>query len=177
MSRKFACVCAIAVVAFSVDCTSNDQQKIHEKAAEAKQKTRQEAEQARQKLKKLGQVAQREAKKLHQNVDETLHSGQPDSRSTAGAERKLNHAGRELRMAGEHAAVKLDRAALIAKVKAKLATDVGLSAAASVDLDTSGQVLTLRGTVTSEEQKQQAERAVMQVNGVDRVINLLQVQP
>jgi osmotically-inducible protein OsmY len=31
--------------------------------------------------------------------------------------------------------------------------------------------------VDSEEQKQQAEQAVMQVNGVTKVINLLQVKP
>jgi osmotically-inducible protein OsmY len=62
-------------------------------------------------------------------------------------------------------------------VKAKLATDVGVSTAASVDVDSTGQVVTLRGTVDSEEQKQQAEQAVMQVNGVTKVINLLQVKP
>jgi osmotically-inducible protein OsmY len=100
----------------------------------------------------------------------------PDSQ-TAGAERKLTDAGRELRTAGEHAAVKLDRAAMIAKVKTKLAKDVGLSVAASLDVDSTGQVVTLRGTVSSEEQKQHAERAAMQVNGVTRVINLLQVKP
>ena len=89
----------------------------------------------------------------------------------------MDNAGQSLRTAGAHAAVKLDRAATIARVKAKLATDVGLSAAASVDVDTSGQVVTLRGTVSSTEQKQQAERAVTELSGVTRVINLLQVKP
>ncbi|MGI9073883.1 MAG: BON domain-containing protein [Bryobacteraceae bacterium] len=177
MRRKFAWAWAGAVVALSLACTSNDQERAREKAAEAKQKTRQGAERARQELKKMGQAAKREAKKLDRNVNEALQGGQPDSQSAAGAERKLNDAGRELRTAGENAAVKLDRAAMLAKVKARLAADVGLSVAASVDVDSSGQVVTLRGTVSSEEQKQQAERAVMQVNGVTRVINLLQVKP
>jgi osmotically-inducible protein OsmY len=54
---------------------------------------------------------------------------------------------------------------------------VGLSAAASVDVDTNGQVVTLRGTVSSEEQKQEAAQAAMQVSGVIKVINFLQVKP
>jgi osmotically-inducible protein OsmY len=177
MRRKFAWACGGVIVAFSLACTSSDQERAREKAAQAKQKTRHEAERAGQELTKLGQAAKREAKKLHRNVNEALEGGQSDSQSAAGAERKLNDAGQKLRTAGEHAAVKLDRAAMIAEVKTKLAADVGLSVAASVDVDSSGQVVTLRGTVSSEEQKQQAERAVMQVNGVTRVINLLQVKP
>jgi osmotically-inducible protein OsmY len=168
--RKLASACIGAIAALSLACTSNDQERAREKAAEAKRKTRQE-------LQKLGQAGKREAKKLHRNVNEALQGGQPDSHTAAGAEQKLNDAGRELRTAGEQAAVKLDRAAMLAKVKTKLATDVGLSTAASVDVDASGQVVTLRGTVSSEEQKQQAERAVSEINGVTKVINLLQVKP
>jgi osmotically-inducible protein OsmY len=97
--------------------------------------------------------------------------------AATGAEQKLNDAGRELRTAGEQAAVKLDRAAMLAKVKAKLATDIGLSAATSVDVDSSGQVVTLQGTVSSEEQKHLAAQAVMQLSGVKRVVNLLEVKP
>jgi osmotically-inducible protein OsmY len=177
MKRKFACACATVMVAFSLACTSNDQQRAREKAAEAKQKARREAERARQELQRLGQQAKREAKRLDENVNDAMRRGQPDAQGTAGAQRKLHNAGEELRTAGQQAAVKLDRGATIAKVKAKLATDVGLSAAASVDVDTNGQVVTLRGTVSSEEQKQEAERAAMQVSGVIKVINLLQVKP
>jgi osmotically-inducible protein OsmY len=175
--RKLASACIGAIVALSLACTSNDQERAREKAAEAKRKTRQETERARQELQELGQAAKREAKKLHRNVNEALQGGQPDSQTAAGAEQKLNDAGRELRTASERAAIKLDRAAMLAKVKTKLATDVGVSTAASVDVDASGQVVTLRGTVSSEEQKQQAERAVSEINGVTKVINLLQVKP
>jgi len=38
-------------------------------------------------------------------------------------------------------------------------------------------VVTLRGTVSSEQQKQEAERAATQGNGVTKVMNLLQVKP
>ncbi len=89
----------------------------------------------------------------------------------------MRRGGQDLRAAGEKAGVKLDHAAMVAKVKAKLATDVGLSTVTGIDVDASGQVVTLRGTVASEEQKQQAEQAVMQLGGVTKVINDLKVNP
>jgi osmotically-inducible protein OsmY len=73
--------------------------------------------------------------------------------------------------------VKLDHAALIAKIKTKLATDVGLSTVTGVDVDASGRIVTLHGTVDSVQQKQEAERAALQVGGVTKVIDDLQVRP
>jgi osmotically-inducible protein OsmY len=98
-------------------------------------------------------------------------------RKAAEAEAKLRRGGAELRDAGGKAGVKLDQASIIAKVKAKLATDVGLSAAATVDVDANGQVVTLRGTVASDEQKRQAERSAANVDGVTAVVNHLTVKP
>jgi osmotically-inducible protein OsmY len=37
--------------------------------------------------------------------------------------------------------------------------------------------VTLQGTVSSEEQKHLAAQAVMQLSGVKRVVNLLEVKP
>jgi len=175
MTSKFASACATAIIVLSLACTNKDQQRAREKAAEAKQNARRGAERARQELEHLGQQAKREAKNLDENVNEAMRRGQPEG--MAGADQKLHNAGQELRSAGRQAAVKLDRGAIIAKVKAKLATNVGLSAAASVDVDANGQVVTLRGAVSSEEQRQAAERAATQVNGVTKVMNLLQVKP
>jgi osmotically-inducible protein OsmY len=177
MKPKFAGGCATAIFALFLACTNSDQERVREKAAEAKQKARREAERARQELQKLGQQAKREAKKLNENVSEAMRHGEPTARGTAAPDQKLHNAGQELRSAGKQAAVKLDRGAMIAKVKAKLATDVGLSAAASVDVDTNGHVVTLRGTVPAEEKKQEAERAAAEVNGVTKVVNLLEVKP
>jgi osmotically-inducible protein OsmY len=177
MKTKFAGACATAIFALCLACTNSDQERARQKAAEAKQKARREAERAGRELQKLGRQAKREAKKLDENVNEAMRRGQPGAQDTSEADQKLHNAGQELRSAGRRAAVKLGRGAMIAKVKAKLATDVGLSAAGSVDVDTNGQVVTLRGTVSSEEQKQEAERAATQVNGVTKVINLLQVKP
>ncbi len=173
--KKIASVCCAAVVVICIACTGS-QQKARERAAEAKEKTRQETARARQELKTLGQRAKREAKKLDGSVNEALRGGPADVEGTAEAKRKLDDAGHKLRDAGENASVKLNRAAMIAKVKATLATHAGLATAASVEVDPSGQIVTLRGTVSSEAQKQEAEQAAMQVNGVSRVVNLLQVK-
>jgi osmotically-inducible protein OsmY len=170
MKRRLACGFATTILALSLACTDRDRERAREKAEQAKRGARQE-------LQKLGQQAKREAKQLDENVDDAMRRGQPETQGSGGADQKLRNAGQELRRAGRQAAVKLDRGAVIAKVKAKLATDVGLGAAGSVDVDTNGQVVTLRGTVSSPEQKQQAERAAAQVSGVTKVVNLLQVKP
>jgi osmotically-inducible protein OsmY len=169
MKQRLACGFATTILALCLGCTGRDQERAREKAEQAKRRARQE-------LQNLGQQAKREAKQLDENVDDAMR-GQPHTHNGPGADQKLRDAGQELRSAGRDAAVKLDRGTVIAKVKAKLATDVGLAAAGSVDVDTNGQVVTLRGTVSSPEQKLQAERAAAQVSGVTKVVNLLQVQP
>jgi osmotically-inducible protein OsmY len=118
------------------------------------ERAQERAEQARQEAKKLGNEAKQEARQLNHQIKQALNSKE-----------------------SRQAAQKLDRAALVAKVKAKLATDVGLSTVTSVDVDATGHVVTLRGTVKSPEQKRQAERTVAQLDGVTRVVNELQVSP
>lgn len=118
------------------------------------QRAHERAQQARQEAKKLGNEAKQEAHQLNHQINQALNSN--ESRQAAG---------------------KLDRAALVAKVKAKLATDVGLSTVTSVDVDATGHVVTLRGTVKSSEQKRQAQHAIAQLNGVTRVDNELRVSP
>ncbi len=170
MKRTLVCgFCTLALMLF-IGCSNSDRDRAHEKASEAKQKTRQEAH-------KLTQEVKQGARSLDQKIDQALKSEPVHSNGTTEAGQKLRRGGQELRAAGGQAAVKLDHAAMIAKVKAKLASDVGLATVTSVDVDTTGQVVTLRGTVSSAEQKQQAEQAALQVNGVTRVINNLQIQP
>lgn len=159
---------AVAVLlAFSTACSRND-----------REKTQQEAGRAGAEARKLGNEAKQEAKALGANVDRALQPLPADTRSARSeAEAKLRHGGEKLRDAGNQAGVKLDHAAMIAQVKAKLASDVGLATVASVDVDSSGHVVTLRGTVTSDAQRRQAEQAVSQVSGVTKVVNELRVQP
>jgi hypothetical protein len=122
--------------------------------------------------------AKQDARDLGHKIKQAVNSGGPaQPGTTQSAEEKLRQGGEDLRVAGEKAGVKLDRAALIAKVKARLVADIGLSTATSIDVDARGQVVTLKGTVPSEDQKQRAEQSVRQLDGVAKVVNDLAVAP
>jgi len=116
-------------------------------------KARERQAEAERKLRKLGSDAKQRAKELDHNIKDAV---QPDR---------------------EHAAEKLDNAALLAKVKARLASDIGVATLSNVNVDTRGSVVTLRGTVASDGQRQAAERAASQVSGVTSVVNDLKVVP
>lgn len=122
--------------------------------------------------------AKQEARDLRHKIDQAVNSGGPaGAGSTQSAQEKLRKGGEELRVAGEKAGVKLDHAAMIAKVKAKLVSDVGLSTATSINVDTHGSTVVLTGTVSSEDQKRQAEESARQLDGVAKVVNNLSVAP
>ena|SRR5688572_12938109 len=76
----------------------------------------------------------------------------------------------------ERAAAVLDDAALTAKVKTALIADRRLNGL-SIDVDTSDNVVTLNGTVASEEFRRQAEQLASAVAGVKAVKNNLTVKP
>lgn len=164
MRRRLALGCCTLLMGVALACSQSDQETERQRAAEAREKARRATEHAKEETRKLGHELKQEAKQLDQNIDRALQA--------KGTTQPNNEPNEKLRAAG----AKLDRAAMIAKVKAKLAADVGLSTVTSVDVDATGQVVTLRGTVSSEDQKQQAENAVKQLSGVTRVINLLRVE-
>jgi hyperosmotically inducible periplasmic protein len=163
---------ALAVILlFSAGCDKADQERAHERAVEAQKRADEGA-------RRLGNEAKREAHRINQKIGDALNGQSSGSlATTSDADKKLDHAGRVARDAGESATRKLDHAAVIAKVKAKLAADVGMSTMANVEVDAAGPVVTLRGTVSSEDQKREAERAASQVDGVTKVVNDLTVQP
>jgi osmotically-inducible protein OsmY len=78
-------------------------------------------------------------------------------------------------MTGRTAGQNLDDTNITAAVKAKLAQDK-LSTLTRIDVDTTGGVVALNGTVESAEQRARAQRLAQEVGGVKRVINNLQVQ-
>jgi osmotically-inducible protein OsmY len=173
--RTLATFFFVAFLTLLAACSQSDQRTAQERAEEAKVKAREAAERVNADAKKLGQEVKKEARELNGQIGTALNN--TTTNGTSGAQEKLERGSRELGIAAGKAGVKLDHAALLAKVKAKLATDVGLDTISSVDVDTSGQVVTLRGTVNSMQQKQLAEQAVLQVSGVTRVNDLLQVRP
>jgi osmotically-inducible protein OsmY len=116
-------------------------------------KAREREAEARRKIRKLGSEARQRVRAVDRDIAQTV---QPDS---------------------QQASAKLDNAALLAKVKAKLASDVGLATLNNMSIDTRGSVVTLRGTAGSEAQRQAAERAASQISGVTKVVNELKVAP
>jgi osmotically-inducible protein OsmY len=178
MKRSFAIAFCSALLAFFVGCGQAEQDRARERAAEARKKAQQAAERLRAEAKRVGRSAEQEARALNHDLKQAVNSP-PSSPGSAGEPpaEKLRHGGQELHVETGRAAQKLSHAALIAKVKAKLANDVGLSTVTSVDVDATGQVVTLRGTVSSEDQKRQAERAVRQLSGVTEVVDQLQIKP
>ena len=148
MPRKFACFCLSALLILSSGCSSKQKEEAGRKAAEAREKAAQGVERARAEGDKLGAEAKQKAQALNRDVNQAIQSGTAAG-SASSAEQKLRNGSAKLQSAGDEAAVKLARAAIIAKVKAKLATDVGLNTVAGVEVDASGHVVTLEGTVSS----------------------------
>lgn len=177
MKRRLGTALVLTLLTVFAGCGQADKEKAQERAAEARRKADQAAARTKEEAHKLAREAKQEARALNRNIKDALNGSGTGQSGDSEAGQKLRRGGGDLRAAGSEAGVKLDQAALIAKVKAKLANDVGLSTVTSVDVDASGRVVTLRGKVSSPEQKQQAENAVRQVSGVSRVINELEVQP
>ncbi len=78
-------------------------------------------------------------------------------------------------MTGETAGQYVDDSTITATVKSKLVAEKAANLT-RVDVDTTNQVVSLTGIVESPDQKQRAEQLAMQVKGVKRVQNNLQVQ-
>lgn len=162
--RAATVVSAIFLFAL-VGCSRSDQERAHQKTEEAKQEAR-----------KLGTEAEAKAKQVNKKLGEALdRPGGSGTAATESAEDKLHHAAAVAREEGRSAGKKLDHAGMVARVKAKLANDAGLATVSNVSVDVAGGVVTLSGTVASEEQKREAERAAATVDGVTKVVNQLTV--
>jgi osmotically-inducible protein OsmY len=131
--------------------------------------TSRDQEKAREDARKAAAELKHDGHELSNNIDRAI---QPDSR---GAADKLADGKAKLEAASERAEVKLSRAALEAQVKSNLASEAGLSTITGIDVDADGSVVTLRGHVGSQAQKDTAERAASRVNGVSRVQNDISV--
>jgi osmotically-inducible protein OsmY len=178
MKRRFLYLVGPALFGLLLACDKSDQERARQRAAEAQEKARIGAERARQEARRLGKEIKGDAQHFRQKTDQALQSGAPNGGSDANTpEEKIDHARQKVQTVSREAAAKLDRAGIITKVKTKLVTDFGLATATNVDVDAAEHVVTLRGTVSSVDQKQRIEDDARQVEGVTKVINQLQVQP
>lgn len=78
-------------------------------------------------------------------------------------------------MTGQTAGQYVDDSTITASVKAKLVADKAANLT-RVDVDTTNKVVTLNGIVESPDEKLRAEQLAMQVAGVQRIDNNLQIQ-
>ena len=78
-------------------------------------------------------------------------------------------------MTGQTAGQYVDDSTITASVKAKLVADKAANFT-RIDVDTTNRVVELNGVVESTEQKVRAEQLAMEVSGVRRVDNNLQIQ-
>lgn len=151
-------ICLAGLLLF-VGCTPSD-----------RRKEQQAGDEAREKARELSRKAKREAKVVSGEISSGIKSN-----STNEAEAKLRNGGHELTKAGALAAAKLDRAATIACVKAKLASSIGFDTVSGVNVEVTGHDVTLSGKIASSEQKQAAGEAALEIPGVLKVHNNLQV--
>jgi hyperosmotically inducible protein len=78
-------------------------------------------------------------------------------------------------MTGQTAGQYMDDSTITSSVKAKLVGDKAANLT-RIDVDTTNRVVSLSGVVESPQQKARAEQLALQVNGVQRVENNLQIQ-
>ena len=147
-----------------VACNSSDRERAREEARREAQKAAEEAKKAAHELKD-------EAKDLKRHVNDG--AARP---SNGSASEEMAHAGDHAKDAAARAQVHLDHAALVTRVKAKLASDAGLATLKNVDVAANGSVVTLSGTVSNEYQKRAAVIAASQVEGVTNVEDHIVVQ-
>ncbi len=95
-------------------------------------------------------------------------------RAADSAEQRLERAADAAEKKLESAGKTLDDAAVTAKVKSALIAEPNLKAM-SIDVDTTGGVVTLKGTTANFEQKQKAEQLASTIEGVRSVRNELVV--
>jgi hypothetical protein len=150
--RPLSAILGFALIFGLAGCSTSDQEKAKEQAREDVRKAADDATKAGHEIKK-------DAKELGNKVDASMQPGGSASNAM------------------DRADIKLDHAALVAKVKTKLASDAGLATLKNVDVNLDGGVVTLSGTAANESQKKAAEIAASQVEGVTHVRNHLTVQP
>ncbi len=126
----------------------------------------------------LFQLPGTSATALRDTVRETVGDTVRDSVRTAA--RETGAEVRERASAGVQTAVDraeeaVTAAALTSKIKAKMALDDAVKAS-DIDVDTDGTVVTLTGTVGSEDEQRRAVRIATETAGVTKVENRLRVR-
>ena len=95
--------------------------------------------------------------------------------SVGCSERQQETTKRDVEKATKSAERELDATGITTSVKTKLAADVRLSTLTSIHVETTGTTVTLTGRVPTSADKKKAEETARSVDGVKKVVNLLDV--
>ena len=136
-------------------------------------RAREHAREAERKLDEAGRKVKHQADRLAARAKGDGDTLRPDS---SQAEEKLRNAGQTTREAAEKTKTEAGRLALVARVNAALANEVGLKTLSGVSVESNGSAITLSGRVPRSEDKARAQEAVSGLSGVTRVINHLEVE-
>jgi osmotically-inducible protein OsmY len=116
-----------------------------------------------------------EAGKVKQAIQETIGDIRVED-----IQQELARSGMVVREKASQAGSALSDAAAntrtTAAIKAKLLTEPGLSAL-SINVDTTGGLVTLSGSVSSHDEIARAVRVALETDGVHKVVSTLQVKP
>ena len=85
--------------------------------------------------------------------------------------------GEKAKKAGAVIADAATNAKITAAVKARLSTELGISALAEISVDTTDGLVTLSGSVASKDDINKAVKVAAETEGVHKVISTLQVKP
>jgi osmotically-inducible protein OsmY len=154
----FACS-AVVLALFAVSCSQKEQSDADARARAAEQKVKAAASETRAAVEQLAHRAKQKSNNLAEDMDAALNHSGSNSDETSDT---VQSAASKARHMGDRLKTEADHVALQARVKAKLANEVGLNTVTGVDVDTSGQVVTLSGVVPTEEDKHRAESAWLQ---------------
>ena len=109
----------------------------------------------------------------------TLQPGTPSGIDAEAAKRRGAELANEAAAKASEAATKLEGAvsegALTAKIKSKMALDDHVKAR-TINVDTSGSVVTLTGVVASQEERERAVRLARETEGVTQVVDRLEIK-
>jgi hypothetical protein len=108
-------------------------------------------------------------------ADRDRPAGTSGTVDTSRARERGAEIGERAAVAAARARAELDEAAITARIKAKMALDEIVKARA-IDVTTTGQTVTLNGTVESPIERERAERLARETEGVTTVDNRLAVR-
>lgn len=168
MKTTGAAFIAILSLLISFGCQPSDREAARERGERFKAKAKAAARQLERDGKELSAKATEKARDL--GATSTSNGG--DSPGD-----KLNRGAAELNREGKVAGAKLSQAGQSAKVKYNLSTALGIAAVSKIEVNSNGNTVSLRGSVSNAEERTDAERVALSTSGVSKVVNELRVQP